>query len=49
MASAKFIAVILATRPITKASQHLGLLSRLDRTTGVVFLGFGIELALAPR
>jgi len=47
MASAKFIGLILATRPIAKALQHLGLPSKLDRTTGLVFLDFGIKLALA--
>ena len=49
MGIAWFIAVILATRPIAKALQHPGLISKLDRTTGVVFVGFGIKLALARR
>jgi threonine/homoserine/homoserine lactone efflux protein len=44
-----FAALIGATRPISGALQQASVVRWLDRTTGGVFLGFGLRLALARR
>lgn len=38
--------LIVATRPIARALKRPAIIRRLDRLTGVVFLGFGVKLAL---
>ena len=49
MGIAWFAALILATRPIARALRKPNAVSWLDRLTGVVFVGFGLKLALARR
>jgi threonine/homoserine/homoserine lactone efflux protein len=46
MGIAWFALLITATRPIARALQRPAVIRRLDRLTGVVFLGFGVKLAL---
>ena len=41
--------LIAATRPIAKALKRPAVVRWLDRATGVVFLGFGVRLALERR
>lgn len=41
-----FALLIFATRPIARALKRPALVRRLDRLTGLVFLGFGVKLAL---
>lgn len=41
-----FALLIVATRPIARALKRPAIIRRLDRLTGVVFLGFGVKLAL---
>ena len=38
--------LVLATRPITRLLRRPAVLKTLDRVTGVVFVGFGLRLAL---
>jgi len=38
--------LIVATRPIARALKRPAVIRRLDRLTGLVFLGFGVKLAL---
>jgi threonine/homoserine/homoserine lactone efflux protein len=38
--------LIVATRPIARALKRPSIIRRLDRLTGIVFLGFGVKLAL---
>lgn len=38
--------LIIATRPIARALKRPAIIRRLDRMTGVVFVGFGVKLAL---
>jgi threonine/homoserine/homoserine lactone efflux protein len=49
MSFAWFAALIGATRPISGALQRSGVVRWLDRVTGGVFLGFGVNLALSRR
>jgi threonine/homoserine/homoserine lactone efflux protein len=42
-------ALILALRPLRRALQAPAVVRWLDRATGVVFVGFGLRLALAER
>jgi threonine/homoserine/homoserine lactone efflux protein len=44
-----FAVLILATRPIARSLKRPGLVRRLDRLTGVVFVSFGIKLALVRQ
>ena len=44
-----FAFVIGATVPVSRALQKAGVVRWLDRITGVVFLGFGVRLALSKR
>jgi threonine/homoserine/homoserine lactone efflux protein len=44
-----FAVLILATRPIARALQRPSIVRRLDRLTGVVFVSFGIKLALVRQ
>ena len=46
MGIAWFALLILATRPVARALKRPSVIRRLDRLTGVVFLGFGVKLAL---
>lgn len=46
MGIAWFAVLIVATRPIARALKRPSVLRRLDRLTGVVFLSFGVKLAL---
>ena len=41
--------LIVATRPIARTLKRPSFVRRLDRLTGVVFLGFGVKLALARQ
>ncbi|MGH8199459.1 MAG: LysE family translocator [Steroidobacteraceae bacterium] len=49
MGIAWFALLILATRPIARALQRPAVLRRLDRLTGLVFLSFGVKLALVRQ
>jgi threonine/homoserine/homoserine lactone efflux protein len=49
MGIAWFAMLILATRPIARALQRPAVLRRLDRLTGLVFLSFGVKLALVRQ
>lgn len=44
-----FALLILATRPIARALKRPSVVSRLDRLTGLVFLTFGVKLALVRQ
>ena len=44
-----FALLITATRPVARALQRPAAVRRLDRLTGLVFLGFGVKLALVRR
>jgi|SRR5579883_2494071 len=44
-----FALLIMATRPIARALKRPSVVRRLDRVTGVVFLGFGAKLALVRQ
>lgn len=46
MGIAWFGLLIVATRPIARALKRPAVIRRLDRLTGIVFLGFGVKLAL---
>ena len=46
MGIAWFGLLIVATRPIARALKRPAVIRRLDRLTGLVFLGFGVKLAL---
>jgi threonine/homoserine/homoserine lactone efflux protein len=41
--------LIVATRPIARALKRPSVIRRLDRLTGVVFLSFGVKLALVRQ
>lgn len=49
MGIAWFALLILATRPIARALKRPAVLRRLDRLTGLVFLSFGVKLALVRQ
>jgi threonine/homoserine/homoserine lactone efflux protein len=49
MGLAWFAALILATRPIAHLMRRPRTVEVLERTTGLVFVGFGVKLALARR
>ena len=49
MGIAWFAVLISATRPIARLLQRPATVRRLDRLTGLVFVGFGVKLALARR
>jgi threonine/homoserine/homoserine lactone efflux protein len=49
MGVAWFALLILATRPIARALKRPSVLRRLDRLTGLVFLSFGVKLALVRQ
>ena len=44
-----FTLLIVATRPIARALKRPSVVRRLDRLTGLVFLGFGVKLALVRQ
>ncbi len=44
-----FAALTLATRPLSNWLRRPGVAKTLDRATGVVFIGFGLELVLDRR
>jgi threonine/homoserine/homoserine lactone efflux protein len=44
-----FALLIVATRPIARALKRPSVIRRLDRLTGVVFLSFGVKLALVRQ
>lgn len=44
-----FTFLITATRPVARALKRPAVVRRLDRLTGLVFLGFGVKLALVRR
>lgn len=44
-----FALLITATRPVARALKRPAVVRRLDRLTGLVFLGFGVKLALVQR
>lgn len=44
-----FALLIIATRPIARALKRPAVIRRLDRLTGLVFLGFGVKLALVRQ
>jgi threonine/homoserine/homoserine lactone efflux protein len=46
MGIAWFALLIGATRPLARALKRPSVIRRLDRLTGIVFLGFGVKLAL---
>ena len=41
--------LIIATRPIARALKRPAIIRRLDRLTGLVFVGFGVKLALVRQ
>jgi len=49
MGVAWFALLIIATRPIARALKRPSIVRRLDRLTGVVFLSFGVKLALVRQ
>lgn len=49
MGIAWFALLILATRPIARVLKRPSVVRRLDRLTGLVFLGFGVKLALVRQ
>ena len=49
MGVAWFALLIVATRPIARALKRPSIVRRLDRLTGVVFLSFGVKLALVRQ
>ena len=49
MNMAWFSVLIAAMRPLKRALQRPGVVTWLDRLTGLVFVGFGARLALAGR
>lgn len=49
MGLAWFAVLILATRPIARALKRPAVIRRLDRLTGLVFLSFGVKLALVRQ
>lgn len=49
MGLAWFALLIFATRPIARALKRPTVIRRLDRMTGVVFLSFGVKLALVRQ
>jgi threonine/homoserine/homoserine lactone efflux protein len=49
MGLAWFALLIVATRPIARALRKPAVIRRLDRMTGVVFLSFGVKLALVRQ
>jgi len=49
MGIAWFALLIFATRPIARALKRPSVVKRLDRLTGLVFLGFGVKLALVRQ
>ena len=49
MGLAWFALLIAATRPIARALKRPAVIRRLDRLTGVVFLSFGVKLALVRQ
>jgi threonine/homoserine/homoserine lactone efflux protein len=49
MGIAWFAALILITRPIARTLKRPGVVRRLDRLTGLVFIAFGAKLAIARR
>ena len=49
MGIAWFALLIVATRPIARALKRPSVVRRLDRLTGLVFLGFGVKLALVRQ
>src|SRR5690348_10189278 len=49
MGLAWFAALILATRPIARLLKRPRTIRILDRTTGLVFVGFGVKLAMSRR
>jgi threonine/homoserine/homoserine lactone efflux protein len=49
MGLAWFALLIIATRPIAHALKRPSLVRRLDRLTGLVFLSFGVKLALVRQ
>lgn len=49
MGVAWFALLIVATRPIARALKRPSVIRRLDRLTGIVFLGFGVKLALVRQ
>ncbi|HWZ60674.1 MAG TPA: LysE family translocator [Gemmatimonadaceae bacterium] len=42
-------ALILATHPLNRALQRPSVIRALDRLTGIVFVGFGVKLAVSRR
>lgn len=44
-----FALLITATRPVARALKRPAVVRRLDQLTGLVFLGFGVKLALVRR
>ncbi|MFZ0552957.1 MAG: LysE family translocator [Steroidobacteraceae bacterium] len=44
-----FALLIVATRPIARALKRPSVVRRLDRVTGIVFLSFGLKLALVRQ
>jgi threonine/homoserine/homoserine lactone efflux protein len=49
MGLAWFALLIIATRPIARALKRPSVIRRLDRLTGLVFVGFGVKLALVRQ
>jgi threonine/homoserine/homoserine lactone efflux protein len=49
MGIAWFALLIIATRPIARALKRPAVVRRLDRLTGLVFLSFGVKLALVRQ
>lgn len=49
MGVAWFALLIIATRPIARALKRPAVVRRLDRLTGLVFVGFGVKLALVRQ
>ena len=49
MGIAWFTLLIVATRPIARALKRPAIVRRLDRLTGLVFLTFGVKLALVRQ